>query len=472
MGSTNAPEIEQLKASLSESSTVVTPESDKYQESLKRWAATAEKPASIIVFPTSAGDVSKAILFSTANKLELAVSGGGHATSGSSSTDGGLCIDLSKMRRVTVDAEKKTVTAQGGALWADVDSELGKYGLAAVGGTVNHTGIGGLTLGGGYGFLTGQYGLVVDNLLEVEFVLADGRIVTASASQNADLFWAARGAGVNFGVATSFTYRAHEHQNPVWGGILIFPKEKLVEVINAANRIYEAGESRQVMLVGFVAPPPAHQPVVMVLTFFDGAEDEAKTFFDPLLSLEPLADMTGPMPYSSANSMLNESMPYGFRRRMKGSAFIAPLDTTFAASLFKDFEDFLQKVPSAVLSVLLLEYVPFKKVLEVPQTATSFANRGAYGNILFGPGWTDPAQDSACREWTKVMYSKTRAELLQRKTGGSDPVTLEGVGEYVNYDGLNSSADVLFGVNAPRLAELKKKYDPGNVFCKGTKLIA
>ena len=339
------------------------------------------------------------------------------------------------MRGVTVDAEKKTATAQGGALWADVDSELAKYDLAAVGGTVNHTGIGGLTLGGGYGYLTGQYGLAIDNLLEVELVLADGSVVTASESQNSDIFWAARGAGRNFGVAVSFTYQAHEHKNLVWGGLLLFPKEKLAEIVAAANHIYEIGERRQVMSVGFVAPPPAHHPVIMVLTFFDGAEDEAKAFFHPILSLVPLVNTTGPMPYSSANAMLNESMSYGFRRNMAGSAFMAPLDITFAASIFKDFEDFLQKVPNAVLSAILFEYVPFQKVVEVPQTATSFANRGAYANVLFAPGWTDPEQDSACREWTRVMYSKTRDELLRRKAGGTDAVTQEGVGEYGNYSG-------------------------------------
>jgi len=129
----------------------------------------------------------------------LAVAGGKHSPSGSSSTDGGLCIDLSKMRGVNVDVEKKTATVQGGALWADVNSELAKYGLAAVGGIVDHTGVGGLSLGGGYGFLTGQHGMVVDNILEVELVLADGTIVTASESQNSDLFWAARGAGFKFG---------------------------------------------------------------------------------------------------------------------------------------------------------------------------------------------------------------------------------------------------------------------------------
>lgn len=338
------------------------------------------------------------------------------------------------MRGVTVDAEKKTAIAQGGALWANVDAELAKYDLAAVGGTVNHTGIGGLTLGGGYGFLTGQYGLVIDNLLEVEFVLADGSVVTASESQNPDLFWAARGAGVNFGVATSFTYQAHDKKNPVWGGMLLFPKEKLTNVINASNHLIEIGDGRQAMLVGFaVAPPPISQPVIMVISFFDGPEDEAKTFFEPVLSLGSLLDLTAPMPYSSANTMINDGMPHGFRRSMKGSAFIAPLDPKFAASLLQDYEDFLTAVPNAMHSALLFEYVPFNKVITVPQIATSFTNRGAYGNILFAPGWTLPEHDNACREWTRVMYAKTRDEMLRQKAEGTDKVTQEGVGEYVNY---------------------------------------
>lgn len=470
MGSIPIPSIEQLKASLSDSSLVVTPESDKYEESLKRWSVAAEKPASIVVFPTSPEDVAKAVLFSTENKLELAVAGGRHSTSGASSTDGGLCIDLSKMRGVTVDAENKAVTAQGGALWSDVDSELAKYELATVGGTVNHTGIGGLTLGGGYGYLSGRYGMTVDNLLAVEYVLADGTISTASESQNPDLFWAARGAGVNFGVVTSFTYQAHEQKNPVWGGLLIFPKEKLTQVINAANHFIKTGDGRNMMLVAFASPPPTEKPAIVTVLFFDGAEDEAKAFYEPLLSLEPLANKTSSMPYSSANAMLNPMAHYGFRRSMKGSAFIVPIDPEFAATLFKDYEDFLQKVPDATHSSIMLEYVSFEKIISVSQTATSFANRGAYGNLVFCPVWADPKNDTECREWTRVLYAKTRAALVQRKTKGTDKVTQDGVGEYVNYDGF-VPGDIAYGLNTARLIKLKQKYDPGNVFCKGPKLI-
>lgn len=269
----------------------------------------------IIVYPTSPEDVSAAVLFSKTHNLEVAVRGGGHATSGSSSTDGGLCIDLSNMRSVTVDAAAKTITAQGGALWSDVDSEAEKYGLAAVGGTVNHTGIGGLTLGGGYGYLTGKVGLVIDNLLEVELVLADGSIIAASETENKDLFWAIRGAGSSFGVATKFVYQAHEQKGLVWGGMLIFPKAQLEQVIVFANTILEEGNGDKTMLIGFGAPPPAFLPVIMVVVFYNGVEEEAKKFYEPLLNLGPLADMTKPMKYSGVNAMLNDAMVHGFRRK-------------------------------------------------------------------------------------------------------------------------------------------------------------
>jgi FAD/FMN-containing dehydrogenase len=262
--------------------------------------------------------VSKAVLFAAANKLELAVCGGGHATSGSSSTDGGLCIDLSKMRQVTVDPTKKTITAQGGALWADVDTEASKYCLGAVGGTVNHTGIGGLTLGGGYGFLSPRFGLTIDNLLEVEVVLADGKIVTASNTENQDLFWAMRGAGAAFGVATKFVYQAHDQKNDVWGGMLIFPPTMVAEVVAFANTVVQPPEGDKLIVVVYGAPPPAFQPMVMTIVFYNGSEAEGRKFYEPLLSLGPLADMTTVMPWPAVNTMLNAAMVPGIRRTMKG----------------------------------------------------------------------------------------------------------------------------------------------------------
>jgi len=226
------------------------------------------------------------------------------------------------------------------------------------------------------------------------------------------------------------------------------------------------------MLVGFGAPPPAFQPVIMAVVFYNGSEEEGKKFYEPLLKLGPLADMTSIMPYPAVNTMLNPAMGTGLRRTMKGSAFLAPIDAEFVKSIFQDFENFITQNPDAIHSVVLWEFVPFGKILEVPQTATSFANRGAYGNLCFGPGWTNPDNDSICREWTRIMAAKSRAELERRKAEGTDNATKDSVGEYSNYDGLNVSGEVLFGVNFSRLAALKKTYDPQNVFSKPSLLTA
>lgn len=272
----------------------------------------------LIVFPTSASDVSTAVLFSKTHNLELSVRGGGHATSGSSSTDGGLCIDLSKMRTVTVDPMAKIITAEGGSLWSDVDTEAEQFGLATVGGTVNHTGIGGLTLGGGYGYLTGKHGLVIDNLLEVEMVLADGSVVMASETEKPDLFWAVRGAGTSFGVATKFLYRAHEQKGPVWGGLLAFPKTQMEQIVAFCNTVLDSQknpDAKATVFLSFGSPPPALQPVVMAGVVYLGAEEEAKEFFAPLLNLEPLVDMTSGMSYSGLNTIFNGPMVPGVRRK-------------------------------------------------------------------------------------------------------------------------------------------------------------
>lgn len=390
----------------------------------------------MVVLPTTAEDVSKAVLFSKANKLEIAVMGGGHGTSGACSTDGGVSINLSKMRHVSVDPETKTITAEGGCLWADVDSAAEKHGLAAVGGTVNHTGIGGLTLGGGYGYLTSAHGMVVDNLLSVQFVLADGSIVIASESENPDLFWASKGAGIGFGVATSFVYQAYEQKDPIWGGMLVFPKTQMHEVLEFGNKILTDTSGKVFMLVAFSAPPPALQPAVLAVVFYNGTEEQGRAFYDPILKLGPLADMTTVVPFAKMNEMLNGPMFHGARRTMKGSAFLGPLDTKFAEEIFGDYETFIAEVPDAIMTVVAWEFMPYNKILEVPQTATAFANRGAYGNLLFGPGWTDAKNDSACREWTRVMSKKARAKLEKVKAKGTDATTQQSVGEYGNYDGM------------------------------------
>ncbi|KAB8292334.1 hypothetical protein EYC80_008075 [Monilinia laxa] len=467
------PLIESLKKELTPEAEILLKGDEGYKKGIARWSTAAEKEAAVVVYPTAAEDVSKIVLLAKEHKFDLAVVGGGHGSSGSSSTHNGISINLSRMRNVTVDPLTKSALCQGGCLWADVDNAASTHGLAAVGGTVNHTGVGGLTLGGGYGYLTPKYGLVIDNLLEAEIVLADGRIVTCSPHQEPDLFWAIRGAGIGFGVATSFTYRLHPQPNRVWGGMLIYPREKLEKIVEFANTIVALTEERALILLGFGAPPPAFKPAIVLPIFYNGSEAEAHAYYKPLFDLEPLADMTKEMDYVEANTMINEPMAHGFRRNMKGAAYMLPLTYSFASEIYSETEKFLNDTPDAKHTLVVFEYIPFGKILQVGQQETAFANRGAYGNLLFGPGWEDKAIDQKCREWCRRMAEKAKGELERRIQEGTDEITKHGVGAYSNYDGANHEAGrLVYGINYPRLAQLKQKYDPENLFSKGPNLVS
>lgn len=340
-----------------------------------------------------------------------------------------MLIDLCKMREVTVDPLKKTITAQGGTIWEDVDFAGAKYGLATVGGTVNHTGVGGLTLGGGYGWLTGRYGLTIDNLIAIEAVLADGSIVNASAMENEDLFWALRGAGQSFGVAVSFTFQAYEQREPVWGGLLVFKPDALEKVLEFANKLVQETNGESGMVVGFGAPAPSRKPAVLCIVFYDGPEDKARMYYASLLEQGPILDKATERPYREINSMLNTVSTYGDRKTQKGSAFVAPISLAQAKGIFDDYQDFITKVPDAIKTIVLMEFFSQKKVNEVAQTAMSFANRGWHYNILFSTRWISEEYDSICREWTRNMAKKVNSTLAENKSN-------DGVGQYGNYDGM------------------------------------
>ena len=214
---------------------ILAPGEPGYEDSLKRWSASCIKPAAVVVRPNNASEVSLALRYATEHHvLPLAVCGGRHSTSGDSSSDGGMVIDLARMRSTSVDPQAETITFGGGCAWEDVNGALWKHGLATVSGTVADTGVGGLILCGGYGYLTGRHGLALDCLLSCEVVLANGEIVIASKDENPDLFWGLRGAGPNFGIVTSFTSQAYP-QGDCWAGFLGFPPGKLDELINFGN---------------------------------------------------------------------------------------------------------------------------------------------------------------------------------------------------------------------------------------------
>ncbi|CAD6502470.1 BgTH12-05062 [Blumeria graminis f. sp. triticale] len=467
-------DIEELKAGLSNGARIVVQGDADYEQSLKRWSAAAEKRAAIIVFPNSPADVSLAVKFTQAHQLELAVKGGGHGTSGSSSTHGGLCIDLSQMSTVLVDPVKQTIHAGGGSLWKDVYAAGESHGLACVGGAVDDTGVGGLTLGGGYGYMSGARGLVIDNLISVEYVLANGNIVTASAHENPDLFWAARGAGAGFGIATAFVYQAYEQKAPVWGGLIIFEAAQLDAVIEAGNHFINTDDEKGSLVISITCPPPANAIVILALVYYNGPESDAQNTFASLLRLPAIANTTGFIPYPAINQLFSTGpAAQGMRHSMKGAAFMFPMAPSFTDLLLKKLSSFIQECPDAASSLIAFEFFPYRMITAVPQTATAFANRGAYGNLLTIMGWRDSANDTKCREWAREVSAMSKSEFMKQRAKLSDSTANveDGVGEYFNYDGLGISGHEVFGGNFARLVALKKLYDPGNLFSKGPNLL-
>ncbi|KAL8869525.1 MAG: hypothetical protein Q9174_004210 [Haloplaca sp. 1 TL-2023] len=470
-GGLNPASIDQLKSTL-KSSKLLTPDSDEYTARSKRWADSSSKPAGAILLAASNHDISTTLRLAQSHGIDFAVCGGGHSTSGASSSSGGIVIDLSPMRGVEVDPESKAVTAQGGCLWVDVDEALGAHGLATVGGTINHTGIGGLTLGGGYGWLSGQHGLTIDNLLSVDMVGADGRLVKCSPTENEHLFWAVRGAGQSFGVATSFTFRAFDQSSDIFAGSLVFTPDKIPAVVNFANGCPEAGKGQAACILVFaVAPPPISQPTMIASIFFNGPEDKAKSFFQPLLDLDPVVNDTKMMPYSALNGMLNPVVPHGGRKSTKGACFQLPMQAAFATSLFEQFSAFVKGNPDASRSLIIMEFFYPDKICKTSNRAMAFANRDFYQNIMAQPVWSEEGNDERCRQWARDMTLLFKREFETTGFSGKEGKVMGGIGTYGNYDGdgirePGERGQTIFGDNLERLMELKRIWDPNNAFSK------
>ncbi|KAJ5501846.1 FAD linked oxidase N-terminal [Penicillium expansum] len=288
---------------------IYVPGDSGYKETLKRWSASCIKPAAIVVRPTTAEEVSVALRYATEHDvLPLAICGGGHSTSGDSASDGGMVIDLFKMRS-TEDVN--------GALW--------EHGLGTVSGVVGDTGVGGLILDGGYGYLTGRRGLALDCLLGCEAVLANGDIIIANKDENADLFWAFRGAGPNFGIVTNFTSQAYP-QGDCWAGFLAYPPDKLAELIEFGNLFMRTtdGNSMLSIIVGNFIPPDRAAGLLAVV-FYNGTKDEGKEFFKPIYDLKLIGDTTATMPYTEDRHLFG------------GLNFTLPLNVTYGLQIAEHF---------------------------------------------------------------------------------------------------------------------------------------
>jgi len=388
------------------------------------------------VYTESAEDISATVTFCRENSIDFVVCGGKHSSSGASSIERGLVIDLGHMRDVKVDTETKTLRVQGGCIWKDVDEAAGPHGLAMVGGTVNHTGVGGLTLGGGYGWLSGRHGLTVDCLLEVEIILADGSINIASEKENPDLFWAVRGAGHSFGIVSEFKFQAHDQKNEIWAGQIVFdPTENLVPIVDFANHLAEVTDGDSGMAMALATPPFRDSPAIITTLFYNGPQEAAEELYKPLLLLNSLKKQTGMRPYQTMNSILNFAVEYGGRKCTKGASAITPLNPNFVQNLLLDIALLQKRLPSAKRSMVNIEIFNPEAWCQVPRDAMSYYNRGRYQNVVIGPYWEEPQYDMTCRLWARSIAQKFRLEIDWRKKFFGDANSSQEILEYGNYDG-------------------------------------
>jgi FAD/FMN-containing dehydrogenase len=381
-------------------------------------------------------------------KLEVAVRGGGHNVAGRSTTDGGVMIDLASMAGIHVDPKARTARAQGGATWGPFNRETQLHGLATTGGVVSTTGLAGLTLGGGLGWLMGKHALALDNLLSVDLVLADGRTLTASKDENADLFWGLCGGGGNFGVATSFEYRLHQVGPMITGGVIAYPFSEAWDVLRFFRDV-TASLSDDLMVFGGLihAPDGSGAKLVAMVVCHCGSLADGEVAVQPIKSFgAPAMDALGPLPYSTMNSMLDGGYPRGALNYWK-SNFLASLSDEAIRTMI----DCFAQCPSP-MGQLLLEHF-HGAITRVGVTDTAFPLRAEGYNLLVLSQWMDTKDNDACIAWARNSYAAMQP--------------FKGSGRYMNYLGDDEVGDEVvaaYGPNYRRLQQLKAKYDPENFF--------
>ncbi|KAK8044171.1 hypothetical protein PG993_004195 [Apiospora rasikravindrae] len=457
---------------------VLTPGDEGYEASLQRWSATCIKQAAVVVKPADAHEASEAVQFATAHAIPLVVRGGGHSPSGASAIEGGMVVDLGLQRSVSVNAAERTVTFGGGCLWEDVDGALWEHGFATVGGTVNHTGVGGLILGGGFGQLMGRHGLAIDVLVSCEVVLANGDIVTASETENPDLFWALRGAGHSFGVVTSFTSRIFP-QGMAWGGLLVLPIAALPDLVSFINAFCEKNDGDQAMLPMLGCHPVTLEPCVATTMFFNGPKEAAEAFYAPLLQLEgAIMNTAGVIPYPVANTFPNAKAVPGKRYLFSGANFVYPLDLAMVQEVSDMFHAALAPEGNREIragSMVGFELIPHGQVSAVDAAATAFAGRDGHAmNMVINIAWQSPGKDDEAKRICSSLthYLKDRGWRGDEAGDRGGHMGCVRADNYLNLDPVTKEdkvftrADRVFGPNIQRLRELKVRYDPDNVFKK------
>jgi FAD/FMN-containing dehydrogenase len=437
--------VEKLQASLR--GPRLRPGDAGYDDARKVWNGMIDRRPALIARCAGAADVITAVNFARTHHLLVSVRGGGHNVPGTAVCQGGLMIDLAGMRSVRVDPVRRTARAEGGTTWGDFDRETQAFGLATTGGVVSDTGIAGLTLGGGLGWLAGKYGLTCDNLLSADVVTAEGQMLTVSATEHADLFWGLRGGGGNFGVVTSFEYQLHP-VGPVLAGIVLYPFTKAKEALTV-YRDFATAIPDEANTIGALLTSPDGVPVVAIGVCYNGDLDAGEQVLRPLRAFgPPLADEIRPMAYCQVQTLLDAAFVRGRRYYFK-SNFMQRISDGAIEVLIERFPT----IPSP-LSLVYFEQLG-QAANRVGATATAFSHRDALCDWGCDAVWLDPAADGVHIEWTRAL-----AEALRPFTMGSD---------YAPHIGLEAEEGTerikaAYGPNYERLAALKQKYDPTNLF--------
>jgi FAD/FMN-containing dehydrogenase len=426
---------------------VATPSDADYDTRRATFNALIDRHPALVARCSSATDVMHVILHARHSGLPVSVRGGGHSVAGHCIGDGAAVVDLRGMRQVRVDATNRLAVAGGGATWEEYDGATQQFGLASTGGTFTDTGIAGLTLGGGIGYLQGTLGLAIDNLVAADMVTAAGEIVRVSAQENADLFWAIRGGGGNFGVVTSFEYRVHP-VTELYGGVIAYPVTEAARVLRLVRDLAAKAPDELVLMAGLTTSSAIGADVAAVTVCFRGPVSAGERAIAPLReTLRPLIDAVRPLSYTEMQAT-SAVLPFGLRHYWKGQ-FLSELPDEMVNMLVEQFHR--RPVPSR--STLLIEFIGGAPT-RVPEAAMAFNHRAARLNVSALGIWEDPAQDTGQIEWARRLAST----LTLGSPGAS----------YVNYMTADEPSDrvrMAYGdAKFDRLRQIKRRFDPDNVF--------
>jgi len=419
------------------------PDGDGYDEARQVWNGMIDRRPAAIVCAAGVVDVMAAIKFAGERGLPVAIRCGGHNVAGTAVGDGGIVIDLAQFKSVRVDPVQRKARAGGGVLWGEYDHETQAFGLTSPGGAISTTGIAGLTLGGGYGYLSRRYGMACDNLLSADVVTASGELVTASAESHPDLFWALRGGGGNFGVVTEFEFQLHSVGKPL-GGLIVFPFEMAKIVIQRFRDLSLEASDNLTLMAAIIPSPDGGRFIAAVVGDFgeEGEGERAARAFRELGSV--LMDTVAPMPYCAMQQQVDVSYPKGQRHYWK-SAFLKTLTDDVIDLVI----DAASTSPSPI-NVMMIEMYG-GAVARVANDATAFGHRDAMFNLGILAISTDPALDAKQRAWAREAWQKA----LPHSTGGA----------YVNYMSEGEDVHAAYSdARFQRLAAIKAQYDPTNLF--------